>query len=167
MDPYETPAYVLDMLLEELNPEEWTIWQPFPNSGYSVRHMRSRGFQVTTGAVDGLFAHKEIPKPCKAGQRVAVVTKPPFSHKKEVLQKLHELNVQHMALLLPLGTVNNAYFHKTFPQNSNQLIIHQLHCRFLHQETHERLNKAPFNILWVTTGLEMRMDIMYKLRVGN
>lgn len=62
MEAYEVPTYVFDMVLDELDMEKWVIWDPFPNTGHSTEHMRSKGFEVIVkGNYDSFFDHQEIP----------------------------------------------------------------------------------------------------------
>ena len=165
-DDYETPTYVLDMLLEELDPDDWVLWEPFPGSGYSTKHMRSRGFEVTNGMHLDFFDHETIPIPVSSmtGRKLAVVTNPPYSQKKRFLAKLKALGVEHIALFVPVGTITNDYFRRSFPQQHNQFIFHQLACHFLHPKTHDSVGSASFEVMWVTCGLGMKNNVMYKRR---
>lgn len=161
-DQYETPGYVFDMILEELDPRQWTIWEPFPGSGHSTRYISSRGFSVTNGDHSDFFEHSTIPTPCKAEQKVVVVSNPPYSKKKEIMQKLKDLGVIHIALFVPVAVMARRYFAEAFPQMRNQIIFHQRACSFLHPVSHKSMGKASFPVMWVTCGLNMSRDIMHK-----
>lgn len=161
-DEYETPTYVLDMVLEELDPTKWTIWEPFPGSGHSTRYMRLKGFSVTNGDHDDFFQHSVTPAPCKIGHKVVVISNPPYSKKKEIMQKLKDLGVMHIALFLPVGVIARRYFAETFPSIGNQFIFHRRTCSFLHPESKESMGPASFPLMWVTCGLNMSKNIMHK-----
>lgn len=163
-DDYETPQYVFDMLVEELDPSEWTVWEPFPGSGHSTRYLRSKGFQVTNGNHTNFFDHKRMPKPLQSGHKVVVITNPPYSKKKQILEKLRELQVEHIALFVPVGTMARNFFKLSFPQENNQFIFHQLACRFLHPLTHQSFGNSSFYLMWLTCGLNMKRNVMYKKR---
>lgn len=164
-DEYETPCYVLDMILNELNPNEWTLWEPFPGSGHSTEYMRSKGFHVTNGSFQDFFLEKNLPKPDCAHHKLAIVTNPPYSKNKKILKQLRELGVTRMALFVPINIVANEYFRTNFPQENNQLIIHQGTCSFLNPTTHKRIGNAPFEVMWVTCGLGLKRNISYRLQI--
>lgn len=162
-DEYETPTYALDMILNELDPSEWQIWEPFRGSGFSTEHMRKCGFEVTNGAHEDFFDHTEIPYINRA-KKLAVVTNPPYSRKKDILYKLNDLKVDHLALFVPVGTISCEYFGDLFQQKKLQVIFHSGTCKFLHPTTHEPLGKAGFDLAWFSVGLDLQRDVQYKSR---
>lgn len=162
-DEYETPSYVLDMVLDELDASKWFVWEPFPGSGFSTNYMRSKGFEVTNGSFDDFFQHRQAPKVLCEVKQLVVITNPPYSKKKEILEKLKELGVRKLALFIPMGTVVCRYFKDLFPDHHKQVIIHTRCCRFLHPKTHEYWHlRAPFDVIWITSGLGLKYDVQYK-----
>lgn len=160
---YEVNPYLIDMVLEELHAEEWTIWDAFPRSGYSTKHIRSLGFEVIDDdKID--FLRCEVLPEVKPGRKLLVLLVPPLKTKRRYIEKLKILKAVHVALLLPTGTVSHDYFRNSFPQGSNQLIVHQLCSRFLDPQTFKPLRNASFTSMWVTVGLGLRSDILYKAR---
>lgn len=161
-DQYETPDYVFDMLLEELEPEEWTIWEPFPGSGHSTEYMNSKGFDVVNGPHADFFDNTVAPPVVKPQHKLAVVTNPPYSLREKIMKKLKALGVETIAFFVPIGTIGTKYFLNFFPQEDNQLLFHQGHVRFIHPQTRKEMGTAPFCLAWVTSGLKMKRDLITK-----
>lgn len=160
-DAYESPKYVLDMVLDQLDPEKWEIWEPFPGSGYSTLHMRNRGFTVTNGKFDDFFQHKEPPTVTAKSKNLAVVTNPPYSKNKQILKHLKDLRIRSMALLIPVGVTFTRFYQHLFPLDQQQLIWHVRQCKFLDPYTHEKVGRASFDVLWATSGLRFDKDIQF------
>lgn len=159
-DDYETPTYVLDMILDQLSPTEWVIWEPFPGSSHSTNYMRKRGFEVTNGLHEDFFHHTEAPVVPDPNKKLVVVTNPPYSKKKQILQKFKVLGVHNLALFVPIGTLTCQYFKHSFPLDQNQLIVHKQRCRFINPLTHEPMkNDPPFDVVWITNGLNLSKDV--------
>lgn len=166
-DCYETPGYVIDAILSRLDPTRNYIFEPFAGSGFSTRYMREKGFVVTNGDHTDFFMHETAPSiPREASERGAVdmvmVTNPPFSKKKQILEKFKALNITKMALLLPPGTLFLKYWVELFPQNNVQLILHQGRIKFLHPETNLPIKgSCSFDVTWITSNLNLPQDIAY------
>ena len=176
-DEYETPPSTLDMILEELNQDEVYVWEPFRGSGNSTNYMRSKGFKVTNGDFpEDFFKHATLPTIPEdeiliydpegkvIGQRkLVVVTNPPYSIKREVIQKFKELGIISLALLIPVGTIFAKYWTQTFPQDSNQMITHIGRCKFLHPISHEPIKgSASFDVCWISNNMNLSKDLQYK-----
>ena len=162
-DCYETPYSVLDMVLEELDPQKHYIWEPFPGSGYSTKYIRSKGFKITNGPHTNFFDNVTSPQ-VDQGYDLVVVSNPPFSKKKEILAKLKDLKVHKIALLLPVGTLFLSYFDRLFPcGQSFSIIIHRGRVKFINPNTHQQLaNSCSFDVIWVVAGLNLPKPILYK-----
>lgn len=162
-DEYETPSYVLDMILDELDSTKFIIWEPFRGSGWSTDYMQKQGFEVTNGEHADFFQHTTIPQFSSRTKELIVISNPPYSKKKEILQKLRQLNIKKLALFIPMGTMTCRYFKELFPQDQTQVIIHTKSCMFLHPRTHKFWPlPAPFDTIWVTNGLSLKYDVQYK-----
>lgn len=159
-DMCETPAYVYDMVLGELDPKRHVIWQPFQRTGYSSRHMRARGFLVLDGEVD-FFSRQSAPS-VEDGQVLVVVTTPPFSTRRKVVAKLHELRIKHVAIFVPIGMLITLYVQDCFPPNLVQLIYHTTGCSFLDPTTFKGRGNTGFDLVWITKGLNMSEGVQFK-----
>lgn len=160
---YEVPTYVFDMLVDELDPSKWTIWDAFPRSGLGTMHMRSKGFEVINGDGTSFLNTNNPPKP-SLGRKLLLVMVPPFKTKQAYIKKMHGLNIKHVAMFLPTATATYRFFDSYFPQDSLQLIVHQLHPRFLDRNTFKSVDNTSFTVMWATNGCNFTQDIIYKLR---
>lgn len=162
-DDYETPQSALDMVLDELDPTKVCIWEPFAGTGYSSNYMRSRGFVVTNGVHEDFFDHVTIPPSPFQHLDIVVVTNPPFSKKRKILEKFHELGVTRIAILLPVGSVFLKYWRELFPMQNFQIIIHRGRCKFLNPTTSLPIKgTCNFDCSWFLSNLNLPNDITFK-----
>ena len=147
----------LDMMLEHLDPAVHFVWEPFPGSGHSTRHVRSRGFQVTNGDDPDFF--KQTVPDTPAGMRLVLVSNPPFSIKREILSHLEALGVHQVALLLPAPVLFTKYFREYCASHAVQLVIHSKRCAFLDPVNGKAGGSASFDVAWICVGLELERDI--------
>lgn len=165
-DSYETSHATLDVVLNLLDPDKHYIFEPFPGTGYSTTYMRERGFIVTNGDYEDFFHHMTPPKvPSAAIEKklmMYVVTNPPFSKKEKILQKLQELGLRNLALLLPSATVSNKYWKRYFPHDNFQIFINTGRCKFLDPLTHEPIRgSSSFTIFWCLNNFHLPNDLNY------
>lgn len=164
-DEYETPYKVLDMVLEQLDPNKYFLWEPFKGTGRSTEYMRNRGFDVTNGDHDDFF-QQTIPKPpIYSKKALVIVSNPPFSKKKEILEHLKKLGIQKFALLLPVGTLFTKYFAELFPKSTEtQLILPQGRVQFIDPLTQQAYkgSSCSFDVVWICIGLGFLSTIDYK-----
>ena len=172
-DLYETPPATLDMILDCLDPLKHYIWEPFRGSGHSTRHMQSRGFVVTNGDHEDFFHQTVPPKSIVADNGnhldLVLVSNPPFSIKRHILDRLTKLGVYNVALLLPAPVIFTKYFQEYCTNNNNlQLIIHTKRCSFLDPVTGEPTKKtASFDILWACINLGLDRDVAFSTAKDN
>lgn len=88
-DDYETPREAWEAIVKFL-PRDKIIWEPFYLNGKSGEYLRELGFQVMHEDED-FFEHNK-------GD--IVVSNPPFSRKKEIVQRLVELQ-KPFVLVMP------------------------------------------------------------------
>ena len=163
-DNYETPARSLDMLLGHLKADKHFIWEPFRGSGRSTIHMRGRGFQVTNG--DDLDFFKQTLPVAPAGMKLILVSNPPFSIKKEILEHLEKLGMYDMALLLPAPVMFTKYFHSFAHRHHVQMIVHTKRCAFLDPVSGESGGPASFDVAWICVGVGLERDITFPVFGG-
>lgn len=123
-------------LIPDLN-----IWCPFDTEKSPFPHvLREYGYTVTATSSD--FFTTELPPGCDA-----VVSNPPFSRKKEILQRLKDLNLP-FALLLPFLFLNDGV-----PLDyGHQIILIQKRVHFVIPEIGE-LNKPRVNCFVISNGI--------------
>jgi hypothetical protein len=105
-DNYETPRYVVEILLPYLKEKEdiRTIWCPFDkeHSEY-VKVLRENGYEVIHSHIDegkSFFKYEPI-------NYDAIISNPPFSKKRDVLKRLIKLD-KPFAILLSATCIQSA-----------------------------------------------------------
>ena len=101
MDEYMTPRSVLESLVPYI--PGGVIWEPFYGDGRSGTYLRELGFEVIHEDRD-FFTYD-------AGD--IIVSNPPFSKTKRILERLFELGKPFM-LLMPASRLSTRYFRDLF-----------------------------------------------------
>jgi hypothetical protein len=102
-DEYETPHSAWESINEYL-PKDKVIWEAFMSSGLSGDSLRSLGCTVIHQKEDFFENNRGD----------VIVTNPPFSKKKQVLQRLKELD-KPFILLLPASVLGTKMISDWFP----------------------------------------------------
>lgn len=108
-DDYMTPKYAWEDI-KQFIPKDKLIWEAFYGDGKSGNYLTELGFNVIHQNID--FFKNDIGD--------IVVSNPPFSQTKEVLERLVELD-KPFILILPSSKINTQYFRKLF--NTNQYMF--------------------------------------------
>lgn len=116
-DDYETPLSAWKSIVPYL-PKGKVIWEPFYCRGASGDHLRSLGFEVIHEPED-FFEHNK-------GD--IVVSNPPFSQKKAILQRLKSLG-KPFVLILPASVLGTQILSELFPDI--QVIIPKSRIQFI------------------------------------
>jgi len=110
-DDYMTPNYAWDNIKNYI-PQDKIIWEPFYGDGKSGDYLKELGFNVIHEKIDFFENNKgEI-----------VVSNPPFSQSKEILNRLVELN-KPFILILPSSKINTQYIRGLFKDKEHKLQI--------------------------------------------
>lgn len=122
-DEYYTPEHVWADIKNYI-PKGKVIWEPFntikdKRSLDSSRNLRSMGFKVVTRSYNPDTNKNDF---FSSNYGDIVVSNPPFSMKREVLERLKELN-KPFILLLPHATMNTKYFRNMFKSDKDLGII--------------------------------------------
>lgn len=107
-DDYMTPKYAWEHIKDYI-PKK-VIWEAFYGSGKSGRYLEELGFEVIHEKVD--FFESDLGE--------VIVSNPPFSKTKEVLQRLKVLD-KPFIMILPSSKINTQYFREW--KNKIQIII--------------------------------------------
>ena len=126
-DECYTPRYAIEPLLKYIKPNS-TIWCPF-DKGYSnfVKVLTEAEHKVIHSHIDdgqNFFSYEPNE------EYDYIVSNPPFSRKREVLQRLRKLNKPYM-ILLPLNLLNDNY--NDVLDDSLELLIFDKRIEFLSQ----------------------------------
>jgi hypothetical protein len=122
-DEYMTPKSAWESVKEYI-PKDKVIWEGFSGTGSSQKYLTELGFNVISKNEDFFENdHGDI-----------IITNPPFTKKKEVLQRLKELSKPFM-LICPCSMINTKYFRELFKDEKIQIIIPRRRIQF------EKVNK--------------------------
>jgi hypothetical protein len=122
-DDYMTPKSAWENIKDFL-PKDKVLWEAFYGDGKSGSYLGELGFQVIHEDID-FFAHN---------RGDIVVSNPPFTKCKEVLQRLKDLN-KPFVLILPFSKINTQYVRNIFKDSEDplQIIIPRKRIHFMKQ----------------------------------
>ena len=137
-DDFKTPSSVWGDILEFIPDKE--IWCPFYFKGdhtlsefKNIIHTDEDFFETNKGEI--------------------VIDNPPFSTKKQVLQRLKDLE-KPFILILPVSTITYQYFQNIFKGDNIQIIIPKKRIKFI-----DNKSSAPFDCLYVCYKVGLDKDI--------
>lgn len=110
-DEYMTPKSAWEEI-KELIPKGKVIWEAFYGDGKSGAYLRELGFDVIHEPID--FFENDLGD--------IVVSNPPFSKKKEVLERLCALN-KPFILIMPLSTIATMYMRALFKDKDLRIVL--------------------------------------------
>lgn len=151
-DEYMTPTYALRDLFNyvKIDPKKDKIFEPFYGTGYSTKIIQDMGYKVTPGKEVDFFKVK-FPK-----RSSILVTNPPFSIKREVLQHVFVTKkCERFAILLPSQTVFSAYFHKMVKENNINIKILIPHARIQFVKDGVKTRCNALDTCWITSGIDL------------
>lgn len=118
-DDYMTPKYAWENI-QQFIPKDKVIWEAFYGDGKSGEYLKEMGYNVIHEPVDFF----------KSDFGDIVVSNPPFSKSKEVIQRLKVLD-KPFIIIMPVSKVCTAYFRETFKDDVEmQLIIPKSRIHF-------------------------------------
>jgi hypothetical protein len=116
-DDYMTPKHAWDDI-KNLIPRDKVIWEAFYGDGKSGKYLTDLGFNVIHREVD--FFENDLGD--------IIVSNPPFSKSKEVMQRLLELD-KPFIIIMPSSKINTGYFREYF-KDKIQIIIPRKRIHF-------------------------------------
>ena len=149
-DDYATPAHAWKDI-EHFIPKDKVIYMPFYYDGSAKERMEALNVKwVIHSDVDYFKNNFEYD---------LVIDNPPFSKKREILQKLKE-DDKPFILLLPTATICMQYFQNLFRQDNIQLIIPK---KRIHFEVDGEAPKAGayFDCFYYCYKMELDKDINF------
>jgi hypothetical protein len=121
-DDYMTPKSAWENIKQYI-PQDKVIWEAFYGDGESGKYLEELGFNTIHEDIDFFNNDKGD----------IVVSNPPFTKIKEVLERLKELD-KPFILIMPQGKIFTQYFRKLFSnENPIQLIIPKKRIQFSKQ----------------------------------
>lgn len=110
-DDYMTPKSAWENI-KHLIPKDKIIWEAFYGDGKSGDYLKELGYNVIHESVD--FFESDLGE--------IIVTNPPFSKSKEVIQRLKELD-KPFIIIMPSSKINTSYFRENFMNKGLQIVI--------------------------------------------
>jgi len=149
-DDYMTPKYAWENIIDYI-PKDKVIWEPFFGDGQSGEDLKSLGFEVIHEPEDFFENNKGD----------IVVSNPPFSKSKEILNRLKELD-KPFILILPSRKINTQYFRENFKGSDSQLqiIIPRKRIQFI-KDGNELQNKCNFDCFYYCYKMNLPRDIIW------
>lgn len=143
-DEYYTPKEVWE-LIKPFLPTDKVIWEAFRGDGKSAEHLKSFGLTVVCEDEDFFTAnHGDL-----------IVSNPPFSIKKAVVERLYQLN-KPFVLIMPYEVLFYKYFAPF--QKDIQLIIPKTRINFLKEGN---LVKFNYDCVFFCWKLGLPKDLIF------
>lgn len=117
-DDYMTPKSAWENI-QHLIPKDKVIWEAFYGDGKSGEDLKDLGFNVIHEPVD--FFETNLGD--------MIVSNPPFSKSKEVMNRLEKLD-KPFIIILPCSKITTSYFRKNFKNKGLQIIIPRKRIHF-------------------------------------
>lgn len=149
-DDYMTPKYAWENIKQYI-PKDKIIWEAFMGDGKSGEYLQELGFDVIHD-YDDFFENDK-------GD--IIVSNPPFSKSKEILNRLKILD-KPFILILPINKINTSYFRENFKNTASplQIIIPRKRIQFV-KNGNELNNKCNFDCFYYCYKIDLPRDIIW------
>lgn len=154
-DDYMTPKYAWENIQQYI-PKDKVIWEAFYGDGKSGKYLEELGFKTIHQKIDFF----------KSNKGDIVVSNPPFSKSKEVLNRLVELN-KPFILILPASKICTQYVRSLFIDSNDKLQI-IIPRKRIHFEKHidgevpeNWSNKCNFDCFYYCWKIGLERDIIW------
>ncbi len=149
-DDYMTPKYAWDNI-KGFIPKDKVIWEAFYGDGKSGNHLKEIGFNVIHDK-DDFFENDK-------GD--IVVSNPPFTKVKEILNRLVELD-KPFILILPSSKIHTQYVRNLFIEQKDklQIIIPRKRIQFI-KDGNDLQNKCNFDCFYYCWKINLERDIIW------
>ena len=149
-DDYMTPKYAWENI-QHIIPKNKVIWEAFYGDGKSGKYLEELGFNVIHNK-DDFFKNNE-------GD--IVVSNPPFTKVKEILNRLVEIN-KPFILILPSSKINTQYVRNIFKDQKDklQIVIPRKRIQFI-KDGNDLQNKCNFDCFYYCWKINLERDITW------
>ena len=149
-DDYMTPKYAWENI-KQFIPKDKVIWEAFYGDGKSGEYLKEMGFNIIHDKEDFFLNNKGD----------IVVSNPPFSESKQILNRLKELE-KPFILILPSSKINTQYVRENFKNtdSSLQIIIPRKRIQFI-KNGNELQNKCNFDCFYYCYKMNLPRDIIW------
>ena len=149
-DDYMTPKYAWKNIKDYI-PKDKVIWEAFYGDGKSGEYLTELGFNVIHKEID--FFDNDLGD--------IIVSNPPFSKSKEVLNRLKELD-KPFIIILPCSKICTQYIRENFKNSETplQIIIPRKRIQFI-KNGNELQNKCNFDCFYYCYKINLPRDIIW------
>jgi hypothetical protein len=155
-DDYMSPKYVWENIKDYI-PKDKLIWEAFYGDGQSGKDLADLGFKVIHEPID-FFDDTTLP------EYDLIVSNPPFSHSKEVMKRLKDLD-KPFILILPAAKICNSYIRENYMNKGLQIIIPRKRIHWLKLINGEKpknwKNACNFDCFYYCYKMNLPHDIMW------
>jgi len=146
-DDYMTPKYAWENI-KQFIPSDKIIWEAFYGDGKSGKYLIEMGFDVIHDRVD--FFENDFGN--------IIISNPPFTKVKEILERLNELD-KPFILLLPSSKINTSYIRK-WKDKGLQIIIPRKRIQFI-KNGNTTENKCNFDCFYYCYKMNLPKDLIW------
>ena len=152
-DDYMTPKSAWENI-KHLIPKDKVIWEAFYGDGKSGTYLKELGFNVIHEPVD--FFENNLGD--------IIVSNPPFSFSKEIIQHLAKLD-KPFIIIMPSGKINTSYFRENFMNKRLQIVIPRKRIHFTKMINGEKVkdqkNACNFDCFYYCYKMGFEKDIIW------
>lgn len=150
-DDYMTPKYAWENITDYI-PKDKIIWEAFMGDGKSGEYLREIGCKEVIHDYDDFFENNK-------GD--IIISNPPFSKSKEILNRLKELD-KPFILILPCSKISTQYIRDNFKNTDTplQIIIPRKRIQFI-KNGNELQNKCNFDCFYYCYKMDLPRDIIW------
>jgi hypothetical protein len=147
-DDYETQLETWEMIRSYI--PSGIIWDPFYCNGLTAENFRKMKFDFIHDNQD--FFTRQLP------EFNTIVTNPPFSKKKQVMEKLFEID-KPFIVILPCSTITYKYFRDLSKHRNLQVIIPNKRIQFIKNGKVD--GRCSFDCLFFCYKIGLSKDITF------
>jgi len=151
-DDYMTPKYAWENIKQYI-PKDKTIWEAFYGDGASGKYLTELGYTTVHEPIDFFESNRGD----------IIISNPPFSKSKEVMNRLYELD-KPFIMLLPSAKINTSYFRKWKDKNL-QIIIPRKRIHFIKNVDgvipEDYKSKCNFDCFYYCYKMNLPSDIIW------
>jgi len=153
-DDYMTPKSAWEDI-RHIIPKDKIIWEAFYGDGKSGEYLKELGFNVISEPVD--FFENDLGD--------IIVTNPPFSQCKKILERLKKLD-KPFILILPSSKINTTYVQANFANKDLQIVIPKKRIHFdrvVDGKKNKTKSSCNFDCFYYCYKLELPTSIVWLL----
>ena len=151
-DDYMTPKYAWENIKQYI-PQDKILWEAFYGDGDSGTYLTEMGFNVIHEPIDFFDSNEGD----------IIVSNPPFSHSKAIMDRLYELD-KPFILILPASKICTSYMRR-WKDNGLQIIIPRKRIHFIKKidgvEPEDWASCCNFDCFYYCYKMNLPTDIVW------